>query len=83
MKNELIQAKNVSRNYILKGEKIEALRNINLYIFLTDFIYITKGVSTEGLTKTHVEYVYRLISLTPEVKSLTRFHQIVVLKGNG
>ena len=49
MKNELIQAKNVSRNYILKGEKIEALRNINLNINNGEFLTLV-GRSGSGKT---------------------------------
>ena len=49
MKNELIQVKNVSRNYILKGEKIEALRNINLNINNGEFLTLV-GRSGSGKT---------------------------------
>ena len=49
MKNELIQAKNVSRNYILKGEKSEALRNINLNINNGEFLTLV-GRSGSGKT---------------------------------
>ena len=49
MKNELIHAKNVSRNYILKGEKIEALRNLNLNINNGEFLTLV-GRSGSGKT---------------------------------
>jgi len=49
MKNKLIQANNLSRNYMLKGEKIQALKNINLNIDNGEFLTLV-GRSGSGKT---------------------------------
>ncbi|MFL2665619.1 MAG: ABC transporter ATP-binding protein [Dehalococcoidia bacterium] len=49
MNNNLIQANNLSRNYTLKGEKIQAIKNINLSIDNGEFLTLV-GRSGSGKT---------------------------------